>query len=133
MQDGPNLTRRGHRGDDMPTALTPQVPDTSGNARDADGRSPASGRARAGAIAAAVQAQLEDLSSRWPQLILLPIAPLRGVEDLIRLELAVRREQRPEGLLEDERLADAMRVILGMARARWRTDASCQLLPQTVA
>jgi hypothetical protein len=79
-----------------------------------------------------VQAELEDLSSRWPQLILLPIAPLRGVDDLIRLELAVRRELRPEGLLEDERLANAMRVILGMARARWRTDATCQVLPRAV-
>jgi hypothetical protein len=126
MHQEADITGRAPHGDDMLTALTPRAAIRSGNSREA--RSHPGGAARE--ILAAVQSELEDLSSRWPQLILLPIAPLRAIDDLIRLELAVKRELRPEGLLEDERLANALRVVLGMARARWRTDPTCQVLPQ---
>jgi hypothetical protein len=75
------------------------------------------------AIAREVQAQLENMTSRWPVLLSLPITPLRGADDLIRLEMAMQRAARPGGdLHRQDEIVGAVRVVLGMARARLKAN-----------
>ncbi len=70
-------------------------------------------------IAREVQAQLDTMTIRWPSLKSLPIAPLYGADDLIQLEMAMHRAARPGGELHGQtELVGAVRVVLGMARAR---------------
>jgi len=70
-------------------------------------------------IAREVQAQLDNMTLRWPVLKSLPIAPLHGADDLIRLEMAMHRAARAGGELHgQDEIVGAVRVVLGMARAR---------------
>lgn len=78
-------------------------------------------------IAREVQGQIENMTSRWPVLLSLPITPLRGADDLIRLEMAMQRAARPGGdLHRQDEIVGAVRVVLGMARARLKANEPLQ-------
>jgi hypothetical protein len=96
-----------------------QAPTTSGTpSRAASGAHAAESNDEA-VIAREVQAQLDNMTLRWPVLKSLPIAPLQGADDLIRLEMAMHRAARAGGELHGQsEIVGAVRVVLGMARAR---------------
>ncbi len=101
-----------------------QAPTTTGATRSGEPSRAATGShapesADEKGIAREVQTQLENMTIRWPALKSLPIAPLHGADDLIQLEMAMHRAARAGGELHGQaELVGAVRVVLGMARAR---------------
>jgi hypothetical protein len=71
-------------------------------------------------IARDVEKHLARLLIRSPKLAELPIAPLFGVNDLIRLELALERFAQVHNSERSRRLVEAVRTILSVARTRLR-------------
>jgi len=73
-------------------------------------------------VASDVERQLAALRVNSPVLLELelPIAPLREVADLVRLELALRRFAEIHRSRRSRVLIRAIRAILGMARDRLR-------------
>jgi hypothetical protein len=71
-------------------------------------------------IARDVEKHLSRLLSIYPKLARLPIAPLFGVRDLIRLEIALERFGQSHSSARSKRLIEAVRLILSVARTRMR-------------
>jgi hypothetical protein len=67
-----------------------------------------------------LERQLAALSLRAPSLCELPFAPLRGVDDLVRLELALPRFAEIHRSKRSKLLIGAVRILLQGARARLR-------------
>jgi hypothetical protein len=70
-----------------------------------------------------LERQLAALSLRAPSLCELPFAPLRGVDDLVRLELALPRFAEIHRSKRSKLLIGAVRILLQGARARLREMA----------
>ena len=70
-----------------------------------------------------LERQLAALSLRAPSLCELPFAPLRGVDDLVRLELALPRFAEIHRSKRSKLLIGAVRILLQGARARLREAA----------
>jgi hypothetical protein len=70
-----------------------------------------------------LERQLAALSLRAPSLCELPFAPLRGVDDLVRLELALPRFAEIHRSKRSKLLIGAVRILLQGARARLRDMA----------
>lgn len=79
-------------------------------------------------VALDVEHQLEALVVSLPSLSELPIWPLRGVDDLVRLELALRRFAEIHRSKRSKARIRAVRTILEAARARIRQAASADRL-----
>jgi len=75
-------------------------------------------------VASDVERQLAALRINSPVLSELPIAPLRGVADLVRLELALRRFAEIHRSRRSRALIRAIKAILGPARYRLREAAA---------
>lgn len=75
-------------------------------------------------VARDVELQLRALVARLPKLSKLPIAPLRGVDDLVRLELALRRFAEVHRSKRSKLLISAVRLLLDDARSRLRKVAA---------
>lgn len=73
--------------------------------------------------AAHVERQLERLRVVSPIVSELPIAPLHGLADLVRLELALRRFAEIHRSNQSKALIRAIATILRAARSRLRDDA----------
>jgi hypothetical protein len=71
-------------------------------------------------VALDVERQLAMLAASLPTLAELPIAPLRGVDDLVRLELALPRFAEVHRSKRSKVLIRAVRTILESARANVR-------------
>lgn len=71
-----------------------------------------------------LERQLAALSVSAPSLCELPIAPLRGVDDLIRLELALSRFAAIHRSKRSKVLIGGVRTLLGVARAKLRAEPS---------
>jgi hypothetical protein len=71
-------------------------------------------------IASDVEKHLARLLVRSPKLLELPITPLFGANDLIRLELALERFAQVHTSERSKRLVEAVRTILSVARTRLR-------------
>ena len=71
-------------------------------------------------VARDVERQLARLLVRSPKLAELPITPLFGVDDLVRLELALDRFAQVHVSGRSKRLIETVRAILSVARARLR-------------
>jgi hypothetical protein len=71
-------------------------------------------------IARDVEKHLARLLVRSPKLLELPITPLFGANDLIRLELALERFAQVHTSERSKRLVEAVRTILSVARTRLR-------------
>lgn len=74
-------------------------------------------------VAGAVEWQLLELLSSAPKLAELPIAPLHGLNDLARLELALRQFADIHRSRQSKSLIRKVQAILCAARARLRADA----------
>jgi len=74
-------------------------------------------------VARDLERQLATLSLRAPSLCELPFAPLRSVDDLVRLELALRRFAEIHRSKRSKLLIGAVRILLQGARARLREAA----------
>jgi hypothetical protein len=72
------------------------------------------------AVALDVEWRLGLLLARSPALSELPIAPLRSVDDLVRLEIALRRFSEIHRSKRSKALIRAVRRTLDAARARLR-------------
>ena len=70
-----------------------------------------------------LERQFAALSLSAPILCELPFAPLRGVDDLVRLELALRRFAEIHRSKRSKLLIGAVRILLQGARARLREMA----------
>jgi hypothetical protein len=77
-------------------------------------------------IARDVETHLARLLIRSPKLLELPITPLSGVNDLIRLELALERFAQVHNSARSKRLIEAVRTILSVARTRLRMASAGQ-------
>lgn len=75
-------------------------------------------------VALDVERQLEALLVCLPSLSELPIWPLHGVDDLVRLELALRRFAEIHRSKRSKARIRAVRMILDAARARLREAAA---------
>ena len=73
-----------------------------------------------------VERRLASLLIGSPGLSELPIAPLRGVSDLVRLELALRRFAEIHRSRRSKVLVGKVRRILGVARARLRREVKVE-------
>jgi hypothetical protein len=71
-----------------------------------------------------LERQFTTLLVSTPRLGELPIAPLRGVEDLVRLELALRRFARLHRSRRSKLLVGSVRLLLDGARSRLRAAAA---------
>jgi hypothetical protein len=71
-----------------------------------------------------VERQLGVLLVSSPALSELPIAPLRAVDDLVRLEFALRRFTEVHRSKRSKALIRAVRTILEVARARLREEVA---------
>jgi hypothetical protein len=71
-------------------------------------------------VALDVERQLDILAMSLPKLAELPIAPLRGVDDLVRLELALPRFAEIHRSKRSKVLIRAVRRILESARVSLR-------------
>src|SRR4029450_1257175 len=71
-------------------------------------------------IATDVERQLSTLLMSAPTLSELPIAPLRDISDLIRLEIALQRFAEIHRSKRSKMLVGRVRKILGAARSRLR-------------
>jgi hypothetical protein len=78
-------------------------------------------------VASDVERQLAALRVNSPALLELPIARLRGVADLVRLELALRRFAEIHRSKRSRALIRAIKVILRPARYRLREAAASSL------
>lgn len=67
-----------------------------------------------------VERQLARMAARSPKLAELPISPLFGVDDLVRLELALDRFAQVHVSRRSKRLVESVRAILSVARTRLR-------------
>lgn len=74
-------------------------------------------------VAADVERQLLDLLLSSPKLAELPIAPLRGLNDLVRLELALRQFADIHRSGRSKALIRNVQAIFSAARARLREGA----------
>jgi hypothetical protein len=74
--------------------------------------------------AADVERQLAELIVSVPSLSELPIAPLRGIGDLVRLEIALQRFAEIHRSKRSKARIRAVRTILEAARARLREAAA---------
>jgi hypothetical protein len=74
-------------------------------------------------IAAHVERQLATLLLSAPSLAELPITPLRGVGDLVRFEIALKRFAEIHRSKRSKMLIGRIRRILQVARARLRAEA----------
>ena len=79
-------------------------------------------------VALEVEHQLEALVDSLPSLSELPIWPLRGVDDLVRLELALRRFAEIHRSKRSKARIRAVRTILEAARTRIREAAATDRL-----
>ena len=70
-----------------------------------------------------LERQLAALSLSAPSLCELPFAPLHGVDDLVRLELALPRFAEIHRSKRSKLLIGAVRILLQGARARLREAA----------
>lgn len=77
-------------------------------------------------IALEIERRLALLLVGSPALSELPIAPLRGVSDLVRLELALQRFAEIHRSRRSKVLVGRLWRILGVARARLRTHAEVE-------
>lgn len=75
-------------------------------------------------VARDVENQLAALLASSPSLAELPIAPLRGVADLVRLELALARFAAVHRSKRSKVLIGGVRTLLGIARAKLRAGHS---------
>jgi hypothetical protein len=75
-------------------------------------------------VALDVERQLKVLRASSPTLGELPITPLRGVDDLVRLEFALQRFREIHRSRRSKELFRAVRTILDAARARLRERAA---------
>jgi hypothetical protein len=75
-------------------------------------------------VASDVERQLVALRVNSQVLLELPIAPLRGVADLVRLELALRRFAQVHRSKRSKALVRTIRAILLTARDRLRKAAA---------
>ena len=75
-------------------------------------------------IALDVERQLKALRASSPTLGELPITPLRGVDDLVRLEIALRRFSEIHRSKRSKALIRAVRSTLDAARTRLRERAA---------
>lgn len=73
-------------------------------------------------VALDVENQLAALLVSSPSLSELPIAPLRGVADLVRLELALARFAAVHRSKRSKVLIGGVRTLLGSARAKLRAE-----------
>ncbi len=71
-------------------------------------------------VASDVERQLAALRVNSPVLLELPIAPLRQVADLVRLELTLRRFAEIHRSKRSRALISAIKAILHIARGRLR-------------
>jgi hypothetical protein len=71
-------------------------------------------------VARDIERQLVALLARLPKLSELPIAPLRGVDDLIRLELALKNFAQIHRSKRSKLMISAVRILLEGARTRLR-------------
>jgi hypothetical protein len=79
-------------------------------------------------IALDVERQLKVLRASSPTLDELPIKPLRGVDDLVRLEIALRRFSEIHRSKRSKALIRAVRSTLDAARTRLRERAAADSL-----
>jgi hypothetical protein len=79
-------------------------------------------------IALDVERQLKVLRASSPTLDELPIRPLLGVDDLVRLEIALRRFSEIHRSKRSKALIRAVRRTLDAARARLRERAAADSL-----
>jgi hypothetical protein len=75
-------------------------------------------------VARAVERQLAVLVLGFPSLLELPISPLSGVPDLVRLELAAQRFAEIHRSRRSKKLIREVGAILRVARARLRESAA---------
>jgi hypothetical protein len=78
-------------------------------------------------VALEIEKQLAALRVDSPCLAQLPIAPLRGVADLVRLELALPRFAATRNSKRDKVLISGVRMLLGEARAKLRAERSANV------
>ena len=71
-------------------------------------------------VARDIERQLVALLARLPKLSELPIAPLRGVDDLVRLELALKNFAQIHRSKRSKLMISAVRILLEGARTRLR-------------
>jgi len=71
-------------------------------------------------VARDIERQLVALLARLPKLGELPIAPLRGVDDLIRLELALKNFAQIHRSKRSKLMISAVQILLEGARNRLR-------------
>jgi hypothetical protein len=71
-------------------------------------------------VARDVERQLARMAARSPKLAQLPISPLFGVDDLVRLELALDRFAQVHISGRSKRLVATVQAILSVARTRLR-------------
>ena len=67
-----------------------------------------------------VERQLARMAARSPKLAELPISPLFGVDDLVRLELALDRFAQVHISGRSKKLVETVRAVLSVARTRLR-------------
>ena len=79
-------------------------------------------------VALRVERQLASLLVDSPGLSELPLAPLRGVSDLVRLELALRRFAEIHRSRPSKVLVRRVRRILTVARTRLRVEVAVENL-----
>jgi hypothetical protein len=79
-------------------------------------------------VAHDVERQLAELLVSLPNLAELPIAPMRGVDDLVRLEIALRPFAEIHRSKRSRAQVRAVRTILEAARARLRVAAKADRL-----
>jgi hypothetical protein len=77
-------------------------------------------------VALDVEVRLAALEVSSPSLSELPIAPLRGVADLVRLELALPRFAAIHRSKRSKVLISGVRTLLALARARLRAELSVE-------
>lgn len=77
-------------------------------------------------VATDVERQLCTLLLSAPNLSELPITPLRGVGDLVRLEIALQRFAEIHRSKRSKMLIGKVRRILGVARVRLRIEPAIE-------
>ncbi|MCZ7563675.1 MAG: hypothetical protein M5U08_07565 [Burkholderiales bacterium] len=75
---------------------------------------------RAREVAGEVERRLATLATEQPRLGELPVRPLEGLDDLVRLELALQRFAKIHRSGQSRALVRRVRAVLGEARTRLR-------------